>query len=410
MKVIVVNLHGARLDAFGAYGSSWVTTKHIDQLAAEGVVFDHHYAGSIEFDPESEFCDVEGELRSLLMSRRVPTALFTDERVAGRISLEGWKHLAVVQEEDLAVLGQPTLTDGVFQLAIDWIQQNGAAYPDWFLAVELGTLLPPWREKEYVNPNPEEATAAGEATAPEGPTHADPQFEYEDGDEEDAPIARFGWRNAYAGAVQYFDDLVGQFLTLLRELELDQETLICVTSPCGQSLGERGGAPGRRRGLHEEQVHLPLILRFPRGGGAGQRVHHLTQPADWSVTLLESFGDENPGRIDPLARSLTRYINGQGGRIREYAVSEATLDLPWEASLRTADWSLILPLAADNPRPVQLYRKPEDRWEMNNVAKEHPDVADHLELTLRRFWAWPQESPGSEPPGLREEVVRIVRS
>ena len=37
------------------------------------------------------------------------------------------------------------------------------------------------------------------------------------------------------------------------------------------------------------------------------------------------------------------------------------------------------------PRRPELYRKPEDRWDQNDVAAQHPEVAEHLELTLRRF-------------------------
>lgn len=405
MKVIVLNLHGARADAFGAYGSSWVTTPNLDRLAAEGVVFDHHYASHIEFDPESVLSDAESELRALLGQRRVPTALFADERMAGRISPEGWKHASVVRDEDLAVLGQPTLADGVFQLAIDWVQQFGTHYADWFLALELGSLLPPWREKEYMNPNP---AAEGEEPGEDGPTGAGPRFEYTESDQHEAPPERFGWKNAYAGAIQYVDDLVGQFLNLLKELGLEQECLLAVSSPHGQPLGERGGAMGRRQGLHEELIHLPLIIRFPQLQGAGRRVHSLTQTTDWSATLFDLFGGD-PDCLDSQARSLTRFAQGQGGRGREYAVTEASVDLPWEASLRTLDWCLILPQSPDNPRPVQLYRKPEDRWEMNNVAKEHPDVADHLELTLRRHWARPQEAPSGEAPALRDEVLKVFQ-
>jgi hypothetical protein len=32
-----------------------------------------------------------------------------------------------------------------------------------------------------------------------------------------------------------------------------------------------------------------------------------------------------------------------------------------------------------------LYRKPEDRWDQNDVLDHYPEVAEHLELTLRRF-------------------------
>jgi hypothetical protein len=58
-----------------------------------------------------------------------------------------------------------------------------------------------------------------------------------------------------------------------------------------------------------------------------------------------------------------------------------------EFAIRTHQWHLVVPILSDpeEPRGPELYRKPEDRWDQNNVIEQHPEVADHLELALRRF-------------------------
>ncbi len=43
MNVIVVVCNGLHLGFLGAYGNSWIETPHLDRLATEGVVFDHHF-------------------------------------------------------------------------------------------------------------------------------------------------------------------------------------------------------------------------------------------------------------------------------------------------------------------------------------------------------------------------------
>jgi hypothetical protein len=56
--------------------------------------------------------------------------------------------------------------------------------------------------------------------------------------------------------------------------------------------------------------------------------------------------------------------------------------------LRTPEWLLVLPRewpAEDAPRPVQLFVKPEDRWEVNDVRQHHVEWAEALEQTLRAF-------------------------
>ncbi len=58
-----------------------------------------------------------------------------------------------------------------------------------------------------------------------------------------------------------------------------------------------------------------------------------------------------------------------------------------EFAIRTHLWHLVVPIETDpdEPRSAELFRKPEDRWDQNNVIDQNPDVAEHLELTLRRF-------------------------
>src|SRR4029077_11513570 len=43
MNVIVVVCNSLHLGFLGCYGNGWIETPHLDRLAAEGVVFDHHY-------------------------------------------------------------------------------------------------------------------------------------------------------------------------------------------------------------------------------------------------------------------------------------------------------------------------------------------------------------------------------
>src|SRR3954468_196418 len=43
MNVIVIACNALHLGFLGPYGNGWIETPHLDRLAAEGVVFDHHF-------------------------------------------------------------------------------------------------------------------------------------------------------------------------------------------------------------------------------------------------------------------------------------------------------------------------------------------------------------------------------
>jgi hypothetical protein len=79
-----------------------------------------------------------------------------------------------------------------------------------------------------------------------------------------------------------------------------------------------------------------------------------------------------------------------------------------EFAIRTHLWHLIVPIETDReePRSAELYRKPEDRWDQNNVIDQHPEVAEHLELALRRFVEALSRGAIDDLPSLRD-IARI---
>ena len=50
-----------------------------------------------------------------------------------------------------------------------------------------------------------------------------------------------------------------------------------------------------------------------------------------------------------------------------------------ERGLRTDDWAF---LPAVGEQPARLYRKPDDIWEVNDLAARHPDECDALAAIL----------------------------
>jgi arylsulfatase A-like enzyme len=190
-------------------------------------------------------------------------------------------------------------------------------------------------------------------------------------------------RRTYAGTVTLTDKWLGVFFESLKRLRHLDDTLIVFTGDQGEPLGEHGYVRRFRPWLYEELVHTPLIVRLPGGEYGGARHQALVQPVDLLPTILAAFG--LPPHEQVHGHSLLPLIRGEQTKLRDYACLGMDVE---EFAIRTHNWHLTVPVESDPddlPRGVELYRKPEDRWDQNNVVDRHPEVAEHLELTLRRF-------------------------
>src|SRR5262249_22796692 len=129
--------------------------------------------------------------------------------------------------------------------------------------------------------------------------------------------------------------------------------------------------------------HLPLLIRLPGKEEAGRRVPFLTQPVDLPATLLEAF--RKPVCLMD-GRSLWSLCQGHDAIIRSHACAAWRMGAGADWSLRTPDWNLLLPISReveDFERVPQLYVKPDDRWEVNNVMQHHQELGQELEAKLR---------------------------
>ena len=194
----------------------------------------------------------------------------------------------------------------------------------------------------------------------------------------------FRLRRTYAGTVTLVDRWLGKLFEALRRMGRMDDTLIIFTSDQGEPLGEHGYVRRFRPWLYEELIHTPLIIRMPGARFGGIRHQALVQTVDLLPTILAAFG-VRPGDDQPLhGHDLLALIKGEQTKVRDYACMGMDVE---EFAIRTHLWHFILPLVddPDEPRSTELYRKPEDRWDQNNVIEQHPEVADQLELALRRF-------------------------
>ena len=118
------------------------------------------------------------------------------------------------------------------------------------------------------------------------------------------------YRDLYDGEVAYATDQLGVFLRHLREKDLFDDTLIVFTADHGESMGEHGLYFRHGDDVFQENLHVPLIVKPPRGRGAGPaRVADNVSLVDLHPTVLELAG--LPVRPGLDGRSLAPLVRGE---------------------------------------------------------------------------------------------------
>jgi hypothetical protein len=128
------------------------------------------------------------------------------------------------------------------------------------------------------------------------------------------PGKKPGEIDAYDSEIAYTDHYVGRIVERLRARGRLDRTLLVFTSDHGEEFGE-GGAGWWLRGhgatLRRAQLHVPLIVRLPKGEHAGRR-RGLSRHIDLAPTLLRLLSPDTP--LDDYAldgRDLVPELLGQ---------------------------------------------------------------------------------------------------
>lgn len=331
MKTLVIEARGLPAGFLGCYGNEWIGTPCLDRLACDGVVFDSHIAAIPDIrSTEATYVSEQVGLES-------PTRARIDAVIGfAAAALTAWRRVP----------------DG----GVLWIDGPDLALP-WSLPRDL--------LESYCEP-PEEPW-------PDPPLGVWPKVDIAD-------LLRL--HNTFGAVVTYFD---AQLDALLKDMDAAADVLVCVTARCGLPLGEHGLVGTGRAWLHEELVHVPLAMRFPGCRDAGRRIAALTQPADLPPALAQLTAGQAPNPA--VGWGLLPLLNDAAETIRPHVRSALTVGASAELALRTPDWALLVPTkvpAGDPPRGPQLYVKPDDRWEVNDVRQQHLELAEELEATLTR--------------------------
>jgi arylsulfatase A-like enzyme len=244
-------------------------------------------------------------------------------------------------------------------------------------------------------------------------------------------------RRVFGGYVHLLDAGFGQLWDAIEQAAAASPTLLIVTAALGASVREPGVLRDGWSGLAEETLHTPLFVRALPTRRTSRR-QQLVQPVDLLPTLFDWFGVDSSD-LSFEGQSLLPLVRGQAHEPRSRIWCGDSQDL---RGIRTPDYYLVeknsgatadplrsavsssevhestdrrrLPLRQqlpaqtspdpkrdqqwhpadlsgsgpdDNDLPFRLFAKPEDIWEVNDLAPQRPDAVQELSAELDRFFA-----------------------
>ena len=208
------------------------------------------------------------------------------------------------------------------------------------------------------------------------------------------------------------DRHVGELLALLKELRIDERTIVFFCSDNGAAarydgvLDSSGPLKAFKRSMYEGGIRVPMIVRWPGRIEPGTESALPCYFADMMPTFAELAGASKyvPAGIDGL--SIVPTLLGRGDKQKKHEC------LYWEwgrynwakrknepggpaQAVRMGKFKAVRPKAGV---PFELYDLSRDISETNNIASDHPDIVKRIENWVKANRLDPREQVEPKKP------------
>ena len=419
-NVIYIMADDAGIGDFGCYGGKIIRTPNVDRLAAEGLKFTQHYSGSTVCAPS----------RSVLMTGQH----------TGHTRVRGNKKVSLL-EEDVTVAelmkqaGYVTAAMGKWGLGgsdspgapwkqgfdhyFGYLSQTNAHhyYPE-FLWKDGGKVLFPNNPKARTHYSHDLVTQEALAFIKSNQRnrfflylpYTVPHVDLDVPDDSKAEyLGKLGMEKTYgkpggqhyrheknpratfAGMIGRLDRDIGTIMQSLKELGLDESTLVIFCSDNGATsaggadpefFNSNGPYRGIKRDLYEGGIITPMIARWTGKIAAGTTTDHLSGFQDFLPTMAQLTGVDPPEEIDGISYLPTLLGNPGAQEAHDYLYWEFT-EKGGKRALRRGEWKIVQNnVSRANPGTVELYDLANDRAEANDLSAKHPDIVRELTAVM----------------------------
>lgn len=196
--------------------------------------------------------------------------------------------------------------------------------------------------------------------------------------------------STYAAMITYLDLQVGIVMKRIKELGLDENTIIMFSSDNGATFNggvdakffnSVAGLRGLKMDVYEGGIREPFIARWPGKIRAGSVSNHISIQYDVMATLAEITGQkvENTDGISFLPELL-----GKKQPVHKYLYFEYP-EKGGQLAIRLGNWKAVKTDLKKNPaNPWQLFNLKTDRNETTDVALKHPEMMKEFDAIVKK--------------------------
>ena len=204
----------------------------------------------------------------------------------------------------------------------------------------------------------------------------------------------------FAALITRLDKQVGEIIEKLKELGIDNNTIVIFTSDNGahaeggihpDDFDSNGKWRGMKRDLYEGGIHVPMIVRWPGTVKAETTSDHISAFWDVLPTFCEMAQVAPPNNIDGI--SFLPELLGQTQKQHDNLYWEFNVQGGKQA-VRKGNWKMVSLNVLDPTKiTYELYNLETDPSEENNIAADHLDIVAEMKKIMDEEHVHNEEFP-----------------
>ena len=189
-------------------------------------------------------------------------------------------------------------------------------------------------------------------------------------------------KDLYDGEIAYTDSIVGEIVSMLKNNNVYDNTMIVITSDHGEHFGEYGHW-SHVASLHKEVLHVPLIIKYPEGIDYLKEVDEYTQLVDIFPTIMNVVDVSEDKLINVSGLNLLPFKKNHN-KYHECVFAEWEGRVPYFIADRTGKIENKFDLETIKNRMIMIQNKKYKYISSSSGDEEFYDITEGKEVLLNK--------------------------